>query len=104
MAFDRRGAFGFVKKNMGKAVNASSKDKNIKDLYKCFNQIALTAQLFGLLPTEGVQQNEYKKIVFKWCTLKAIYCHVVIITTFLVVVMTFYDLVVCHVVLNKIGK
>lgn len=85
--------------------NSILKEKHI-NLYKCFNQIVVTAQLFGLLPVEGIKHNKSKKINFKWYTLKAIYCHFIIMTTLLVVIMSVYDLlVICTAsVLHKMGK
>lgn len=80
------------------------KQKNM-NLYKCFNQIVVTAQIFGLLPVEGIRYNKSKKINFKWYTLKAIYCHFIIITTLLVVILSVYDLLaVSTAILQKIGE
>lgn len=81
----------------------SRKQKNIKDLYKCFNQIVIIAQLFGLLPIAGLKHNKAKKIVFKWCSFNAIYCHLVIVATFIVVLMSIYDLLLCKLLLQKIS-
>lgn len=69
------------------------KQKNIENLYKCFNKIAFTAQLFGLLPVGGLQHRRAKRIVFKWCSFNAIYCHFVILSTFLVVLISLYDVI-----------
>lgn len=82
----------------------NGKRRNVKNLYKCFNQIVLTAQLFGLLPVAGIQYYRAKKIVFKWCSLNAIYCHLVIFTTFIVVLMSLYDMMICTALLQKISK
>lgn len=83
--------------------NNIPKRNNLKNLYKCFNQIVITAQLFGLLPVDGLRQNRAKKIAFKWCSFNAIYCHLVIITTFIIVVMSLYDLITDSPSLHKIS-
>lgn len=79
------------------------KRKNLQHLYKCFNQIVCTAQLFGLLPVDGLKHNRANKIVFKWFSFNAIYCHLVILSTFIVVVISFYDVIACTGGLHKIS-
>lgn len=79
------------------------RDINIKNLHNCFNEIVTTAQLFALLPVRGLKHNNAKKITFTWYSLNAIYCHLMLTTTFIVVAMCLYDLVATSVDLYKIS-
>lgn len=62
------------------------------NLYKCFNRIVTVAQIFGLLPVNGTT----KKIIYKWNNLNAIYCHLVMVITFIVSAIALYDLITCN--------
>lgn len=78
--------------------------KRRKDLYKHFNRIVTTAQLFGLLPITGYKYNQGRKIVFKWCNYRTIYCLLVIIINFIVVVTSIYEMIAFEINLYSISK
>lgn len=52
--------------------------------------ILLTAQFFGVLPVEGVTDNDVNKLKFKWCTIRVFYAFFLTVPTFLLTALAFY--------------
>lgn len=55
-----------------------------------FKYILLTAQFFGVLPVEGVTNNDVNQLKFKWCTIRVFYVVFLTIPTFILAALAFY--------------
>lgn len=71
--------------NVVKASDMSVAVNNIKpqeDTYKSLKLIIIVANIFGLLPVNGVTSNSVKNLNFRWICPKTMYTFILIIIAF----------------------
>lgn len=78
-----------TKKNMVKKWLESMGRKHTTP-HQDLKYILLTAQIFGVLPVEGVTDNDVTKLKFRWCTFRVFYSIFLTIPTFVLTALAFY--------------